>query len=592
MKQFMKLSIAVVFGLLLWAVIKVFLFFGLIGLIGSAASGVSSSKSTAKSGSVYELELRGAVVEYQDEKDRMTASLMSALDEDQYAIFGLNEILANIREAKTNPKIEGIYLHGGSMQMGYATAQALREALTDFRESGKFVVAYADSYGQANYYVATAADSLFINPSGSLSWQGLGVNIEFYTKLLEKLGVEMQVVKVGTFKSAVEPYMLTKMSEPNKLQYNTLLGDIWQKMSSDVSSSRDIALEQLNALADKNMLLQPQDEYVQTHLVDGLCYSQDMDDLLTKLTGTDDYELLDYDDMASIRNTKVLSKPNLAVLYAEGAISDAGQDGIIGKKMVETIDEIAEDDNIQAVVFRVNSPGGSAYASEQINHAIALLKEKKPVVVSMGDYAASGGYYISCNANYIYAEPTTLTGSIGIFGLIPNVKKLTDKVGLSIDGVETHQHSNLETDIVMRGMTAQERDMLQAEINRGYELFTRRCAEGRGISQDVIKKIGEGRVWSGVRAKEIGLVDELGSLQDALAKAAELAGLEDYEVAEYPEPEDLWEKMMKSFKMSAQMEAWITRILGSERYQMICDLENMQAKPSIQARLPYYIEIR
>ena len=260
--------------------------------------------------------------------------------------------------------------------------------------------------------------------------------------------------------------------------------------------------------------------------------------------------------------------------------------------MVKTIDEIAEDDNIQAVVFRVNSPGGSAYASEQINHAIALLKEKKPVVVSMGDYAASGGYYISCNANYIYAEPTTLTGSIGIFGLIPNVKKLTDKVGLSIDGVETHQHSNLETDIVMRGMTAQERDMLQAEINRGYELFTRRCAEGRGISQDEIKKIGEGRVWSGVRAKEIGLVDELGSLQDALAKAAELAELEDYEVAEYPEPEDLWEKMMKSFKMSAQMEAWVTRILGSERYQMICDLENMQAKPSIQARLPYYIEIR
>lgn len=591
MKQFMKFSFAVVFGLLLWGIIKVFIFFGLLGMIGSVASGVTSSKSSAKVGSVYELELRGMVVDYQDENDRMTSSMMQALDRDQYAIFGLNEILANIREAKTNPNIEGIYLHGGTMQMGYATAQALREALIDFRESGKFVVAYADNYVQKNYYVATAADSLFLNPTGSLGWQGLGVSIEFYTKLLEKLGVEMQVVKVGTFKSAVEPYMLTKMSEPNKLQYSTLLGDYWAQISQDVASSRGIALDQLNALADKNMLLEPQSAYLDNGLVDGLCYSQDIDALLAALTGSDDYELLDYNDMASIRNITILSKPNVAVLYAEGAISDDGQDGIIGKKMVKTIGEIAEDDNIEAVVFRVNSPGGSAYASEQINHAIGLLKEKKPVVVSMGDYAASGGYYISCNADYIYAEPTTLTGSIGIFGLIPNVKKLTDKVGLSIDGVETHQHSNLESDMVMRGMNAQEREMMQAMVNRGYELFTLRCAEGRGISQDDIKKIGEGRVWSGTRAKEIGLVDELGSLQDALAKAAELAELEDIEVAEYPEPEDLWEKMMKSFKISAKVETWISRIVGSERYQMICDLEDMQAKPSMQARLPYTIEV-
>ena len=478
------------------------------------------------------------------------------------------------------------------MQMGYATAQTLREALLDFRESGKFVIAYADNYSQANYYVATAADSLFINQIGSIGWQGMGVNISFYTNLLEKLGVEMQVVKVGTFKSAVEPYILTKMSEPNKLQYNTLLGDIWEQVSSDVAASRGIEVAKLNALADQNMLFAPQAEYVENHLVDGLRYSQDIDALLDELTGSEDYELLDYDEMLGVRSIKPTQTKKIAVLYAEGAISDNGQDGIIGKKMVETIDELIDEDDVKAVVFRVNSPGGSAYASEQINHAISLLKETKPVVVSMGDYAASGGYYISCNANYIYAEPTTLTGSIGIFGLIPNVKKLTEKVGLGVDGVQTHQHSNLESDMVLRGMTAQEREMMQAEINRGYDLFTLRCAEGRGVSQDEIKQIGEGRVWSGTRAKEIGLVDELGSIYDALAKAAELAELESYEVEEYPKPEDIWEKMLKSFQMSASVRTAIERTLGSERYQMLRDLEALDAKPSIQARIPYAIEVK
>ena len=588
MKQFFKLTLAVVCGLFLWGIIKLFIFLGLLG--SAMASG--TTKTLAKPHSVYELELRGAVVEYQDENDRMASSMMQALDQEQYAIYGLNDILANIREAKENPMIEGIYLHGGSMQMGYATAQALREALIDFRESGKFVIAYADDYFQDNYYVATAADSLFVNASGSIAWQGLGININFYTKTLEKLGVEMQVVKVGTFKSAVEPYMLTKMSEPNKLQCTTLLDDIWQKMSGDVAASRGIELSELNALADRNMLLQPQEEYVLTHMVDGLRYSQDIDALLTRLTGTDDYELLDYSDMTGVRTAKPFVKDKIAILYAEGTIVDQGQDGIVAKKMVKVIDDLADDDDIKAVVFRVNSPGGSAYASEQINHAIGLLKEKKPVVVSMSDYAASGGYYISCNANYIYAEPTTLTGSIGIFGLIPNVQKLTDKIGLSSDGVQTHNHSNFQNDIIMHGMNAQERDMMQAMINRGYDLFTRRCAEGRGMSQDEIKKIGEGRVWSGVRAKEIGLIDELGSINDALAKAAELAELEGYEVAEYPEPEDLWQKMLESLQMSASIQTWTMRLVGDEHYRMIRELEAIRTQPSIQARLPYTIEIR
>ena len=587
MKQFFKIMLAVICGLFLWGLIKLFIIMGLV----SSAFTSGTPTTIAKPHSVYELELRGQIVEFQDENDKMAASFMNMLEDDRYVMYALNDILANISEAKENPNIDGIYLHGGEMQMGYATAQALREALLDFRESGKFVIAYADNYGQNNYYVATAADSLFINEIGSLAWEGMGVNISFYTKMLEKLGIEMQVVKVGTFKSAVEPYVLTKMSEPNKLQYNTLLNDIWTKVSSDVAASRGIELAKLNALADRNMLFQPQEEYVQNGLVDGLRYPQDIDNLLATLTGNEDFELLDYDDMLGVRTAKPIVFDKIAILYAEGEISDSGQDGIIGKKMVETIDELIEDEDVKAVVFRVNSPGGSAYASEQIHHAISLLKEKKPVVVSMGDYAASGGYYISCNANYILAEPTTLTGSIGIFGLIPNVKKLTDKIGVSTDGVQTHQHSNFEEDMVIRGMNTQEREMMQAEVNRGYDLFTRRCAEGRGMTQDEIKKIGEGRVWSGVRAKEIGLVDELGSIRDALAKAAELAELESYEVAEYPEAEDLWEKMLEELQKSSSVSAFIERKLGTERYQMLRQFETLEAKPSIQARLPYYIEI-
>lgn len=589
MKEFWKITLCVLCGLLLWGLLKFFIFMGLIGSMMSLSS--VASTTITKPHSIYELELRGTVVEYQDENDRMAASFMSALDNDEYAIFGLNDILANIREAKQNPNIDGIYLHGGSMQMGFATAQALREALQDFRESGKFIIAYADNYGQGNYYVATAADSVYLNAIGSLGWSGLGANVTFYTKMLEKLGVEMQVVKVGTFKSAVEPFMLTKMSEPNRLQYSTLLEDIWSQVCRDVAVSRDRTTDELNALADRNMALQPQEDYLLSGLVDGLCYPQDIDMLLCELTGTDDYELLDYDDMLGVRTKGKEQEAKIAVLYAEGDIVDSGNEGIVGKKMVEEIDDLREDDDVVAVVFRVNSGGGSAYASEQIHHALELLKEVKPVVVSMGDYAASGGYYISCNADYIFAEPTTLTGSIGIFGIIPNVKKLTEKIGVSVDGVETHELSNFNANSVMRGMNAQERALMQAEINRGYDLFTRRCAEGRGKTQGEIKQIAEGRVWSGMRAMDLGLVDNLGSLKDAIDKAAELAEVEDYEVAEYPEPEDLWEKMVKSVQKSSKVSAWIERRIGSEQYRNLRMMENLSEKPSIQARIPYFIDI-
>lgn len=588
MREFFKYTLAVVCGLMLFGILK---FVMLLSMIITLAAG-SETTTTAKAGSVYELELVGSLVERTDE-DAFVGALMEAMNQgDSYKEFGLNDILSNIRKAKTNPNIDGIYLHGGTMQMGYASAQEIRDALIDFKESGKYVVAYADSYLQSNYYVASVADHLLVNADGSLAWQGLGATIGFYTRLLEKIGVEMQVVKVGTFKSAVEPFMLTEMSDANRLQYNTLLGDMWQKICGDVAESRAISVDSLNMLADLSMTLQPQSSYVQTRMVDALGYDSDVDSLLLELSSSNDYHLLTYNDMVNLPASSSHTGKKVAVLYAEGDITDSEGDGIVGKEMVETITDLMDDDDIKAVVLRVNSGGGSAYASEQIHHALCLLRSEKPLVVSMGDYAASGGYYISCPANYIFAEETTLTGSIGIFGLIPCVKGLTEKIGMDVDGVSTHRHSDLETNMVYKGMNPEERALMQAEINRGYDLFTRRCAEGRGMSQDSIRLIGEGRVWSGTRAIEIGLVDKIGSLADAIVMAAELAELEDYELAEYPEPEDIWTSMLEELSANARVERILQKRMGAEAYQTMRYMEQLQNGFSLQARVPYIVSIK
>lgn len=588
MREFFKYTLAVVCGLMLFGILK---FIMLLSMIITLAAG-SETTTTAKAGSVYELELVGSLVERTDE-DAFVGALMEAMDQgDSYKEFGLNDILSNIRKAKTNPNIDGIYLHGGTMQMGYASAQEIRDALIDFKQSGKYVVAYADSYLQSNYYVASVADRLLVNADGSLSWQGLGATIGFYTRMLEKIGVEMQVVKVGTFKSAVEPFMLTEMSDANRLQYNTLLGDMWQKICADVAESRAISVDSLNMLADLSMTLQPQSSYVQTRMVDALGYDSDVDSILLELSSSNDYHLLTYNDMVNLPTSSSHVRQQVAVLYAEGDITDSEGDGIVGKEMVETIADLMDDDDIKAVVLRVNSGGGSAYASEQIHHALCLLRAKKPLVVSMGDYAASGGYYISCPANYIFAEETTLTGSIGIFGLIPCVKGLTEKIGMDVDGVSTHRHSDLETNMVYKGMNPEERALMQAEINRGYDLFTRRCAEGRGMSQDSIRLIGEGRVWSGTRAIEIGLVDKIGSLADAIVMAAELAELEDYELAEYPEPEDIWTSMLEELSANARVERILQKRMGAEAYQTMRYMEQLQNGFSLQARVPYIVSIK
>lgn len=581
MKQFFKYMLATMCGLLLFFFVGIFsLVFSLIGMVASS----SGTATTLESHSIYHIEMKG-VVDERVEDNPFGGAMAEAMGQAYTQQIGLDDLLRNIRIAKEDKHIDAIYLEGGNLSMGFATATALRDALLDFRESGKPVIAYAQSYGQINYYLASAADSIYLNAtSGSISWHGLASQLSFYSRLLEKIGVEMQVVKVGTFKSAVEPYILTGMSEPNRLQYDMLLGDMWDQVKAGVAAGRGVTVEQLQQWADENLMFAEETDYMHYGLVDALCYPQEMDSVLAAVTGTKDYHLVKHADMCSVEEKTSRSSEEVAVLYAFGEITDEYGDGIVGTKLIEEIDKLRKNEDVKAVVLRVNSPGGSASASEQIHHALTLLKAEKPLVVSMGDYAASGGYYISSPAHYIYAEPTTLTGSIGIFGLIPCYGKLADRVGVDFDGVKTARLADLEMNAVTKGMNTEERALMQGMINRGYELFTRRCAEGRGMSQDSIKAIAEGRVWSGTRALQIGLVDSLGHIEAAIAKAAELAQMDKYKVVSYPEKEDFMTRLMKEMNASAAIDRIVARRIGETNYRTLRYIEEISSKPTIQAR--------
>ena len=555
--------------------VGIVVYFGICFLFGLMMGDMMSTPATKlEENTIYRIDLKGKLVEQAGEENPFDA-LFAEMYGQSTSTVGLSDLLSNIALAKDNDKILGIYLKGGSLSAGPASAKALRDALLDFKQSGKFVIAYADSYSQTNYYIASVADKMFFNPVGSLAWDGLSAQKEYYTRLFEKIGIEMQILKVGTFKSAVEPYFRTSMSDADRKQTEQYLGGIWSEMKSAVGQSRQIATEQLHAYADECMSLQPQEKYLTYNFVDSLVYIQEMDSILRTYAGTKDYKQLSNSKMTNVERSENKTKDKVAVLYAEGAISDAGAEGIVEGKILKTIKKIYKDDDVKAVVFRVNSPGGSADASEQIWHAMKMLQDKGiPVVVSMGDYAASGGYYISCNADYIYAEPTTLTGSIGIFGTVPNINKLREKVGLDIDGVSTNKHSALNVNAIYKGMNPQETVLMQNMVERGYDLFTRRCADGRGMSQDEIKKIGEGRVWLGKDALEIGLVDSLGNIDDAIAKAVELAELGEYQLVSYPEKKDPFEEMLKMFDSTTPEE------------RLIMQVREFAAKPRIMALMP------
>ena len=493
---------------------------------------------------------------------------------------GLDDILSNITLAKDDERVKGIYLKGGELSVAPASAKAIRDALEDFKETGKWIIAYAESYGQTNYYIASVADKIYLDEIGAVSWHGLSGTKGYYKRLLDKLGIEMQVLKVGTFKSAVEPFFRTSMSDADRKQTEVYLYGIWNNMTKAVAESRNISVEKLNQYADEYMDLQPQKKYVEYGLVDSLVYRQEMDSVLKRLIGDEDYKVLNTSKMASVERDENKAKDKIAVVYAAGEITDDSGDGIVGTKMLKTLNKVLKNDEVKAMVFRVNSPGGSANASEQINHAVKLIQEKGiPVVVSMGDYAASGGYYISSEADYIYAEPTTLTGSIGIFGLIPNFNDIREKIGYDIDEVSTNKHSALQANMTMKGMNPSERALMQNMIERGYDLFTRRCAEGRHMSQDSIKAIGEGRVWLGQDAVRLGLVDDLGNINDAIAKAAQLAELDDYALVYYPKPVDPFEEFMKMFDNSTDEEKMVARLR-----EMVKEPRILMLAPTIEIR--------
>ncbi|GHT60651.1 signal peptide peptidase SppA [Bacteroidia bacterium] len=538
-------------------------------LAGIASMGSKSSFVLEKK-TVLEIDLTGVI------NDRVEENPFDFLFGEVKA-HGLNDILSAIKKAKKNDKIEGIYLKAGFLRTGPASAQQIRNELRSFKESGKFIVAYGDNYSQRAYYVSSVADKVFMNPEGIFEFQGMSSSIQFAKGLFEKLGIEWQVFKVGTFKSAVEPIISDKMSEPNRLQRSAYLNDIWSVMLKDISESRNIPVEKLNQYADECMTFASSEVIRTNQLIDSLVYRADMESYFKEklnLTKDDDLKIADVNDIKSVPASKEkLNKDKIAVLYAEGeiiadelnTIFNTGHT-ITAKKYVKEINKLKEDENIKAVVFRVNSPGGSAFASEQIHHAIKALNEVKPVVVSMGDYAASGGYYISSPARKIVAEPTTLTGSIGIFGLIPSGVQLSEKIGTTYDHVKTNKMSDflgqtielpLVSGVLARPLNTDESAIFQAFVERGYNTFLTRCAEGRGKTKAEIDSIGQGRVWTGNQALSNGLVDELGGIDKAIQIAAGLAEIENYSIREYPEQKDFFTQLMEESMKGAE-----TRILS------------------------------
>ena len=545
MKDFLKFTLATVTGIILSSIVLFII--GMVTLFGIMAA--SDTETIVKKNSVMILDLNGTLVERTQEDP---LGILSQLFNDDSNTYGLDDILSSIKKAKENEDIKGIYLQANSLGTSYASLQEIRNALLDFKESGKFVIAYADSYTQGLYYLSSAADKVLLNPKGMIEWRGIASTPLFYKDLLQKIGVEMQIFKVGTYKSAVEPFIATEMSPANREQVTTFISSIWSQVTEGVSASRNIPVDSLKAYADRMLMFYPAEESVRCGLADTLVYRNDVRDYLKRLVDIDEDDnlsLLGLGDMINVRKNVPKDKSGniIAVYYASGEITDypgsaTSEEGIVGSKVIRDLRKLKDNDDVKAVVLRVNSPGGSAFASEQIWYAVKELKTKKPVIVSMGDYAASGGYYISCGADTIVAEPTTLTGSIGIFGMVPNVKELTDKIGLSYDVVKTNKYADFGN--IMRPFSEGEKALLQMMVAEGYDTFITRCAEGRHTTKEAIEKIAEGRVWTGEAAKELGLVDELGGIDKALDIAIAKARVGGYTIVSYPEKKDVLSSLL------------------------------------------------
>ena len=592
MKDFIKNVLATMVGMFGFFIVMGVI--GMMSIIGMIASG--NAAQNVEKNSVFVLNLSGTISEQGSENP------LSMFTGDNSLNSGLNDILSSIKKAKANDDIKGIYIEAGALATNYATLQEIRNALADFRKSGKWIVAYGDFYTQGAYYVASVANKVYINPKGIVDWHGIGAQTMFYKDFMAKFGVKWEVVKVGTFKSATETFTEEKMSDANRLQTQTFIDGTWRNVCAAVSKSRGISIDSLNSYADSYLALQATETLVKAKMVDGMMYGDQVKDAvkkMMKLEKDDDISQLTLNDMLNVKDGKVEGS-EIAVYYAEGDIVQdpkaatmfGNNNYIASRKVCKDLEDLMNDDDVKAVVVRINSGGGDAYASEQMWHQMSELRKVKPVVVSMGDYAASGAYYMSAPASWIVAQPNTLTGSIGIFAVIPDLSGLvTTKLGVRFDEVKTNRNSTFGN-LMARPFNAEEKAMLQASVNRGYSLFRQRVAEGRRLPVESVEKIAQGRVWLATDALNIKLVDQLGGIDDAVKKAAELAKLKDYYTSDYPAAASWMDAMLNSMSSSGTyLDEQLRQTLG-DFYQPFTMLRSIDKREAIQARIPYAISIK
>lgn len=589
MKDFLKYTLATIVGLIACTIIVTIL--SIVSLVGIAAS--SNTTTTVDENSIFKLELKGEVTE------RMVDNPFAALMSEEQTALGLNDVLASIRKAAENEYIKGIYLEAGGIMADPASIEEIRNELMRFKQTGKFIVAYGDNYTESDYYICSVADKVILNPQGMVDWHGLVSQTIYFKDLLAQLGVEMEVFKVGTYKSAVEPYTSMEMSDENREQITAYITSIWNNMVEGVSLSRGISAKQLNEYADRYIAFEGAEASLTAGLVDTLLYMDGTKAYLKEKMEIEDNErlpILSLNDVKNIQKNVPLDKSGniIAMYYAEGQIVDVPSTGmttapeIVGNKVCMDLRKLRDDETVKAVILRVNSPGGSAFASEQIWNEVVKLKEKKPVIVSMGGYAASGGYYISCAADTIIAQPNTITGSIGIFGMFPNPHKLiTDKLKLNVETVKTNKLADFGS--MSRPFNADERAIMQRYINQGYATFVKRCADGRGMSTSDIEAVAQGRVWTGEMAMGLGLIDVLGDIETAKEIAAQKAGIDSYTLISYPEEKGAFAMFMDQTKES-YIETRIGKVAGQfkDELNLIYNLENMS---NLQARMPYNIHL-
>lgn len=594
MKDFFKNVAATIVGLFAFGLIMTIL--GFICIIGMIAS--SNSKPTLKDNAVMVLKLQGQI------EDRSEDNWLGELTGEQFNNLGMNKILSSIRKAKDEEKVKGIYLETGILESDYATLQEIRNALADFKKSGKWIIAYGDALSQGGYYLASVANKVYVNPEGNVDWHGIASQPQYIKDVAAKFGVHFTVVKVGKYKSYTETYTEDKMSDANREQVSRYIGGLWQQMLADVSKSRNISKDSLNRYADGLMVFDDTQLLKSRKMVDGFCYYDEIRDVVKRQLGLkadDTINQVDYNDVDMAIDDSNLMGEEIAVYYCQGSIVRmetpsiyGSEQQIVSTKVIKDLQELADNSQVKAVVLRINSGGGDAYASEQIWRAVKELNKKKPVVVSMGGMAASGAYYMSMGAQYIMAQPTTLTGSIGIFGALPDFSDLmTKKLGFKYDEVKTNRNSAYASAGMSRPWSAEEITTMQNYVNRGYNLFRKRVAEGRKMSTEQVEKIAQGRVWLGTDAKNIKLIDGFGGLSDAIDKAAELAHLSSYQAVEYPALAGWMEQLMDMAggNKGTYLDEQLRLALG-DLYQPFIMIRNMKEKEPIQAALPYVLNIQ